>query len=191
MTLVTRGFAFDLVTTGPEASGVTNRDTAVVVHELFAAATASVLVAGYAVYQGRRIFRTLAERMLQGPAMRVRLFVDVQRPPGDTSEPREIARRYADRFVNQQWPANHPYPAVYYLPASLDQTERKRTSMHAKCVVVDGTASFISSANFTEAAQERNVEIGILIRSNLIATRIVRHFDALVNDGFMEPLPIH
>ena len=43
----------DLVTTGPEAPGTNNRDTSVVVRELFAHAQQSVLVAGYAVYQGQ------------------------------------------------------------------------------------------------------------------------------------------
>jgi hypothetical protein len=42
----------DLVTTGPEAGGVAKRNTAVVVSELFRGAERSVLVAGYAVYQG-------------------------------------------------------------------------------------------------------------------------------------------
>ena len=43
----------DLVTTGPEAGGVANRSTAVVVSELFRGAEHSVLIAGYAVYQGQ------------------------------------------------------------------------------------------------------------------------------------------
>src|SRR2546430_135006 len=48
--------AVDLVTTGRNVPGVTNRDTAVVVRELFSNAEESVLVAGYAVYQGQRVF---------------------------------------------------------------------------------------------------------------------------------------
>ena len=36
-------------------------------------------------------------------------------------------------------------------------------SLHAKCVVVDGAQTFISSANFTQRAQERNIEVGVLI----------------------------
>src|SRR4051812_40425419 len=42
----------DLVWTGPEAPGIVNRDTSVVVREMFQGARESVLVAGYAVYQG-------------------------------------------------------------------------------------------------------------------------------------------
>jgi phosphatidylserine/phosphatidylglycerophosphate/cardiolipin synthase-like enzyme len=35
-------------------------------------------------------------------------------------------------------------------------------SLHAKCAVVDGARSFISSANFTQRGQERNIEVGVL-----------------------------
>ena len=45
-----------LVTTSPEALGAANRDTSVVVRELSHKAEESVLVAGYAVYQGQRVF---------------------------------------------------------------------------------------------------------------------------------------
>jgi phosphatidylserine/phosphatidylglycerophosphate/cardiolipin synthase-like enzyme len=55
--------------------------------------------------------------------------------------------------------------------------------MHAKCVVVDGHRVFVSSANFTEAAQERNVEIGILFESAGAAARINRFFAALAESG--------
>jgi hypothetical protein len=37
--------------------GVVPRDTGAVVRELFASATTSVLVVGYAVHQGRRVLR--------------------------------------------------------------------------------------------------------------------------------------
>src|SRR5262245_44962091 len=43
----------DLVWSGPEVPGIANRDTGVVVRELFTNARDSVLVAGYAVHQGR------------------------------------------------------------------------------------------------------------------------------------------
>jgi hypothetical protein len=55
----------DLVTTGPEAAGVTNRDTGVVVRNLFTQAQTSVCIAGYAVYQGQRVFQALAERIVR------------------------------------------------------------------------------------------------------------------------------
>jgi len=95
----------DLVTTGPEVRGVTNRDTSVVVRALFHKAEESVLVAGYAVYQGQRVFQALADRMLERSNLKVRMFLDIQRKQGDTSADSEVVARFAHRFRTAQWPA--------------------------------------------------------------------------------------
>jgi phosphatidylserine/phosphatidylglycerophosphate/cardiolipin synthase-like enzyme len=174
--------SLDLVTTGPEVAGMTNRDTGVVVRELFACAQRSVLVAGYAVYQGREVFRALADRMAERPELSVRMFLDVQRGPGDTSMASEVVKRFAERFKTREWPAG-PLPKVFYDPRSLGMEADKRACLHAKCVVVDGEAVFISSANFTEAAQERNIEMGLLVRSRWLAERVARYFETLLSAG--------
>jgi hypothetical protein len=85
----------DLVNTGPDVVGF-NRDTGVVVRELFANATKSVLIAGYAIYQGQQVFHSLAERMRQLPSLDVTMFLDIQRTSGDTSATGELVRRFAD-----------------------------------------------------------------------------------------------
>jgi phosphatidylserine/phosphatidylglycerophosphate/cardiolipin synthase-like enzyme len=177
--------AVELVTSGPEAPGVTNRDTAVVVRELFAHAERSVLVAGYAVYQGRQVFRALADRMHERQQLKVRLFLDVRRGPGDTSAAGEVVRRFVHQFRTREWPPDRTVPEVFYDPRALDASPQHRASLHAKCVVVDAEAVFVSSANFTEAAQNRNVEVGLLIRSELLADRLARHFEALTEEGVL------
>jgi phosphatidylserine/phosphatidylglycerophosphate/cardiolipin synthase-like enzyme len=178
----------DLVTTGPEAAGVTNRDTSVVVRNLFAHTQSSVLIAGYAVYQGQRVFQALADRMYDRPELRVRMFLDIQRGPGDTTEPSDLVRRFADRFTKHQWPKDRPLPEIFYDPRSLAMHADKRASLHAKCVVVDRQEVFVSSANFTEAAHERNIEVGLLIHSSMLAERIVRHFEALLAEGLLKSI---
>ena len=179
--------ALDLVTTGPEVAGMTNRDTSVVVRELFVGAQRSVLVAGYAVYQGREVFRALADRMADLPGLSARMFLDVQRSPGDTSMASEVVKRFVERFKTREWPEGRPLPKVFYDPRSLDLDSQKRACLHAKCVVVDGEAVFVSSANFTEAAQERNIEMGLLVRSRWLAERVTRHFETLLAANLLVP----
>ena len=60
--------------------------------------------------------------------------------------------------------------------------------MHAKCIVVDRQELFISSANFTEAAQNRNIKVGLLVRSASLADNLVRHFDTLVAEKLLSPI---
>jgi hypothetical protein len=173
----------DLVMTGPPVAGQENRDTSVVVSDLFRQAEESILIAGYAVYQGRKVFHSLAERMVARPALKVRMFLDIQRKPGDTSSSAELVRRFAHRFQSDEWPIGSPTPEVFYYPRALSSDRVKRAALHAKCVVADGEKVFVSSANFTEAAQERNIEIGLLLHSTATAERLTHFFDALCATG--------
>lgn len=175
--------AIDLVTSGPEAPGIANRDTAVVVRELFAHAKQSVLVVGYAVYQGASVFEALAERMETNPDLDVRLFLNIARPDGDSTPAEILVSRYAQRFRTSQWPAGCRLPAVFYDPRSV--ADDKRSSLHAKCVVVDAEQVFVSSANFTKAGQERNIEVGLKIDSPWLAGRLIRHFQLLQEYGLV------
>lgn len=176
----------DLVTTGPEAGGVTNRDTSVVVSELFRKANESVLIAGYAVYQGQKVFRALAERMSEVPRLRVRMYLDIQRKPGETAAEGELVKRFSDHFCSTQWPEHQLFPEVYYDPRSLAIERQHAATLHAKCVVIDDSEVFVSSANFTEAAQERNIEVGLLLHSSVIAERVTRFFTCMEASGHLK-----
>ncbi len=173
----------DLVTSGPEAPGISNRDTSVVVRELFAHAQNSVLVVGYAVYQGQRVFAKLAQRMEEHPDLDVKLFLNISRPDRDTTASEILISQYTQRFKDSQWPTGCRLPEVYYDPRSVDDEKPVRSSLHAKCVVVDAKQVFVSSANFTEAGQQRNIEVGLSIQSEWLAQRIIRHFKLLHEHG--------
>lgn len=177
----------DLVWTGPEAPEAPSRDTGVVVRELFTAAREHVLVAGYAVYKGKEVFRALAERMEARPELKVEMFLDIQRGRGDTTIAEDLVRRFADRFKTKEWPGQR-MPDIYYDPRALEMDRTKKAALHAKCVVVDHSVAFVSSANFTEAAQNRNIEVGALIKSPSYAARLVHHFQALAAAGLLNSL---
>jgi phosphatidylserine/phosphatidylglycerophosphate/cardiolipin synthase-like enzyme len=176
----------ELVTTGPEAGTITNRDTQVVVQELFRNAERTVLVAGYELFQSAPLFRTLADRMVEEQPPSVRMFLNVKRPLGDTSRESDLIAAFAHRFRMQHWPADRNLPEVYFDPRSLALDAKQRAVLHAKCVVVDGRTAFVSSANFTEAAQERNIEVGVLVRSPIVAERLVAFFSGLISTGVVK-----
>jgi phosphatidylserine/phosphatidylglycerophosphate/cardiolipin synthase-like enzyme len=56
--------------------------------------------------------------------------------------------------------------------------------------VVDELQAFISSANFTEAAQLRNIEVGVLIRSPVLARQLIQHFETLAAARILKPIPL-
>lgn len=175
----------DLVTSGPEAPGVSNRDTSVVVRELFAHAKKSVLVVGYAVYQGQQVFEALAKRMETFPELDVKLFLNIARPDGDSTTSEILVARFKQRFKDKQWPIGYRLPQVFFDPRSVADDQAIRSSLHAKCIVVDSLQVFVSSANFTEAAQERNIEVGLKIESEWLARGIADHFRHLLEHGIL------
>jgi phosphatidylserine/phosphatidylglycerophosphate/cardiolipin synthase-like enzyme len=75
---------------------------------------------------------------------------------------------------------------LFFDPRSLATERQKCAALHAKCVVVDGADVFVSSANFTEAAQQRNIEVGLLLHSSAIANRLTRFFESLVASGHFQ-----
>jgi phosphatidylserine/phosphatidylglycerophosphate/cardiolipin synthase-like enzyme len=178
----------DLVWTGPEVPGAESRDTSVLVAELFATAEKSVLVAGFAIAQGKRIFKSLSDRMLEIPDLRVRMFLNVPRPFRDVTPEHELLKRFADKFRLNEWPGDR-LPEFYYDRRTLDTEDYDRSSLHAKCVVIDERKALVTSANFTEAAQARNIEAGVFIGDPKFARSLVRQFDALVSNGLLCRIP--
>jgi len=169
-----------LVMTGPEGRAY-HRDTAVVVQDLFRRAQQSVLVAGYAVYQGKEVFEELGHRMDGLPDMHVRVFLNIGRKPEETGSPAEIVSGFVHKFKTTNWPAGCRLPELYYDCRSLTATEGP-ISLHAKCIVVDGREVFISSANFTEAAHHRNIEVGVLVQSGVLARQATEFFEAMIRE---------
>ena len=55
--------------------------------------------------------------------------------------------------------------------------------MHAKAAVGDSRIAFLTSANLTEAALDRNMELGVLLRGGHVPIAIDRLIDALVDSG--------
>lgn len=60
--------------------------------------------------------------------------------------------------------------------------------MHAKVVLIDETAALVTSANFTAAAQSRNIEAGLLLRNSQHIVRLRSYFDCLIETGILKPV---
>lgn len=178
-----------LVWSGPEVLGTTSRDTSVVVRELFREVENEILISTYAIYDGKSVFQELVTRMQEKPKLRVRMLIHIGRDRGDleTSDA-ELLQQFALNFKQQHWPPN-PLPEVYYDPRTLSKYFDERASLHAKCIVVDDQKAFVSSANFTEAAQKRNIEAGVLITNSQFARSLRMQFEVLITQGILKRVP--
>lgn len=172
---------FDLVLSGPDLPGVPMADTAAVVHTMISQAAREVVLVGYAVYNGRKLFEPLARRMAEVPALKVRFCLDIARQHNDATPAADIVARFARDFRTRHWPWDR-LPELYYDPRSL-QTGDARASLHAKCVIVDGERALITSANFTDAAQRKNIEAGVAISHRPTVARLADYFAGLCSGG--------
>jgi phosphatidylserine/phosphatidylglycerophosphate/cardiolipin synthase-like enzyme len=183
---VTRAPRPDLVWSGPEVPGLHARDTRRVYEELLGCAERSIWASSYVFFDGPKTFEVLARRMESRPALRVTLLLNIQRQRSDTTTSEQLVRRFADRFWKIDWPGSSR-PDVLYDPRALD-SEGPGGVLHAKAVVADDEAVFVTSANLTEAALDRNIELGVLIRDRTLALTVSGYFRSLVDRELLKPL---
>ena len=95
--------------------------------------------------------------------------------------------RFAARLWNHEWPGERR-PDVFYDPRSVAD-DAPGAVLHAKAIVADDRAAFVTSANLTEAAFDRNIEVGVLTRDAALAAALARHFQVLIDRRLLVPLP--
>lgn len=173
----------ELVWTGPEGHSSENRDSARVLEEMFQAATSSVLMCGYNIQPGAH-FDALALAIKSHPRLRVRWFTHVftEQMPSYAD-----ALRAHDAGLRAVFGPTMRARIDFFRPSSALVTEAmaRRFSVHAKCVLVDGRKLLVTSANFSAAAQERNIEVGLTLDDARLAAQLRALFDALVSRGDM------
>jgi phosphatidylserine/phosphatidylglycerophosphate/cardiolipin synthase-like enzyme len=169
----------ELVWSGPEGKAQ-SRDTAITVSQLFAEARRKVLVSTYNVGWTAGLFAPLVEKMQNDPAFEVKLFVNISAKLMEKKMQRgeDPVAAFRRAFVETHWRTAR-LPAVYYDPRAAKGTSYA-PQLHAKCVVVDEEAALLTSANFSEAAQNDNIEAGVLVRDARFAEALVQQFEGLL-----------
>ncbi len=174
----------DLVWTGPESQSAIARDTWVVVRCLFSEARKSVLVGGFSFDHGEDIFRPLHQVMVDHE-VKATFFLDIE-GHADTAEGGEAyATAQIDKFFLKNWPFGQPRPDVFYDPRTA-VAGPPWASLHAKCVVIDDRKTLITSANFTDRGQTRNIEAGVFIEDEEFAVKLVAHWRGLISSGLVQ-----
>jgi hypothetical protein len=96
-------------------------------------------------------------------------------------------RRFADRFWGSDWPGT-ARPSVYYDPRSLE-LDGPAGVLHGSSDLTDEESVYVTSANLTEAALDRNIELGLVVRDRALALSVTGHFRALIDHELLKPLP--
>lgn len=190
-----------LVWTGDDPGISHSRHTRVFLPELFARAREHVLVAGYSFDHGAELFPALHKAMVDNPVT-AQFFVDANQlverlkqaaraegrdwsllatPMNRAQSAIERGRAAVALFYTLMWPFGDPKPKVYFDPRTAERTSI--ISLHAKCVVIDHHYTLITSANFTDRGQTRNIEAGVAIDDRGFAASLERQWANLVDSG--------
>lgn len=175
----------DLVLSGPSAAHCPTRTTKAVFSELVSGATTEVIIVCYALYNGMTLLKPLADCMDCNQNLKVRLILNISRNRGDTTDSAQLVAKFKNEFTNRTWPGNR-LPELWYFPQALETEWKNRASLHSKVIIVDRKRLFISSANLTDAAHEKNIETGVILESSKDAERIASYFDGLAEKGILK-----
>lgn len=180
---------FLLTLSGPEVTGTPVVDTATVVKGLFHEAKADVILTSYVFSYAKELLAPLAAKHDADAGFRVRIITDLCHERKHAEEPLPVvANRFRKFFLENHW-AGQRAPELWHDPRVFTpEPGSKPGVMHAKVVIIDHTAALITSANFTEAAQTRNIEAGVLLRHPRQVRRIRDYFKGLIEEGKLSML---
>lgn len=174
-----------VVWSGPEVPGVHSRDTRRVFEELFRTFKESLWISTYALYDAASLFETVAKRMDREPSLKVTILLNLMNSRRLDSNTAVL--EFARKFWKRDWPGKS-LPRVFYDERAL-RDGPDRAVLHAKGVVADGSTVFVTSANLTEAAFDRNIELGTLLHDRSMGLSVIRHFERLIETKMLSPLP--
>lgn len=169
-----------LVLSGPEVTGIPVVDTKTTVMSLFEEAREEVLITSYVFFEAAEFFQALAEKHDKNQNLRVTFIVDLSHRR--SKKPASVLEQeFAAEFKRNHWFGKR-FPELWHDPRNFEVSESNlRGVLHAKTVIIDRKAGLITSANFTGAAQTRNIEAGILIRQSSTAARLAEYFRGLIS----------
>ncbi len=165
--LISKNQSVDLVWTGPRTSMVPVRQTSQVLAELIDQATHSLFLVSYVAQNVGGILNALNQAIQRG--VETSLLVELSKQHGGRVDIDSVA----------MLKSNLPGAKIYSWESQLHGAQ-VTGSVHAKCAVADRQIAFVTSANLTEAAMERNMELGVLIRGGQLPQTLHDHLDALV-----------
>lgn len=162
----------DIAWTGSATNAVPLRRVDQVIYDMVEKSTREVILVTYAAYKAELALQALHDATNRGVS--VKLII-------------ELANESGGKISFDGLPAFRaavPAAQIYYWPLEMRKPSADGSygTMHAKCLVADGSRALVSSANLTDHALRMNMELG-LITGRATAIRLAEHFNQLISRG--------
>lgn len=169
----------ELVWTGPTVRQVAMRRTDQALLEVIQRAQQSLLIVSFAVYNIPAIAAAIVQAAARG--VTIQICVEAPEPSG---------QKMAHDTVKALGPAVAQQAAIYVWPSDQRPVNASGHAgvLHVKCAVSDAKVLFLSSANLTDSAFNRNMELGLLLAGGAAPSLVVRQFAQLIESGVLKRL---
>ena len=166
----------DLVWSGPDLGFVHPRRSEQVLEELIHSAENTLHLFSFVLYSVPSVEAAIERALDRGVS--VSMLIETEKNDGSDGF-LKTAARLKER---------HPRMNLYRWPLTKRDDVGTFASMHGKCFIADGSRAFITSANLTSAALDRNIEIGVVIRGGNIPAQVKKQFESMVATKIIELL---
>lgn len=163
-----------LVWSGPNLSGVPMRMTAQVIMEMIDDAQESLFLSSFTFYKVGEIVDRLDAAAKRG----VEISLLLETPQSSHYKVRvDPLENINDDLMNKLNLYIWPYKK------RIIEGDPHTGSLHAKFILQDQTKLFISSANLTQSAMDRNIELGVIIEDPTVIQKMRHHLDVLISEN--------
>lgn len=156
----------ELVWTGPSSKLIATRKTEQALLQVIDAAESRLFITSFVAYDVASIMSALRKAIDRGVEVSMLLESDDKHGGGVSMD------------AIGQMRAALPAARIYFWADKGDSFAGGK--VHAKVAVCDESICFISSANLTGHAMEKNMEAGVLIRGGSLPIKLQNHLEALV-----------
>jgi cardiolipin synthase len=169
-----RDSSVELVWTGPTTPFVATRRTEQVLLDLIHRARSELFIVSFVTYDVPSVIAAINSAIDRG--VEARILVEASSSQGGSLlvDPVATMKSSVPSALLYGW-TDRPHPFT-------------NGRVHAKVAVADGTAAFLTSANLTGHALEKNMEAGVLISGGDIPASLHAHLRALIETKIIRPV---
>lgn len=165
-----------LVWSGPNLRGVPLRKTASVIIEMIDNAKTSLFLSSFSFYKVKHIIEHLILAAERGVAISLLLETPQSSHYKIKNDPlTHLDDRLKEKARILIWPHRNRKLEGDDLTGSL----------HAKFILQDNEKLFVSSANLTESAMDRNIELGVIIEDQIVIGKFQDHVENLISENII------
>jgi phosphatidylserine/phosphatidylglycerophosphate/cardiolipin synthase-like enzyme len=165
----------ELVWTGPSIGQVPVRHTEQVLCEVIDYAKRRLFSVSFVAYEIDSITKAIRDAI--GRNVQIDILLELSSKNGGRVSQDSI------KLMKSLFPSVNIYT---WNPEKNSSAPQLTGAVHAKCAVADGELAFITSANLSSAAMERNMELGVLVRGGNLPAELYKHLESLVSSKILK-----